>query len=246
MEEEQGEDAAQEPDPLFPAELHAAEALAADMDPWNVFDCRKTPRSEFQAWLENNRPSRVLRYGGEGQGNVGWICVLGPNYCPDDGDTVGLQDSWERMLDSGRPASFQVVRELARNHGVLSGKWLMHLEAGFKLDHAWEGVARAVLDGRISSAKVSPHQPQSTTRQVICVYNQDFTNEMQVVQLDSVVRSTGVKCPLYYKPDAYTHLGIYRGNCWRLCPTIYESRFDLERMPRRSLIINRVTGLEVT
>lgn len=242
------EEAAQDPDPLFPAELYAAEALAADMDPWNVFDCRKNLRSEFDAWLENNRPSRVHRYGGgeDGLGNVGWICVVGTSYRPSRGDVPGLRDSWDKLLDSGRPATFQAVRELALNHGVLVGKWLMHLEAGFKLDHAWEGVARAVLDGRISSAKVSPYNPQGSTRQVICVYNHDFTDESQVVGLDAVIRATGVKCPLYYKPDAYTHLGIYRGNRWKLCPTIYESSFDLERVPRRSHIINRVTNLEVT
>lgn len=238
------EEAAPESDPLFAAELHAAEALAADMDPWIIFDSRKKPRSEFDAWLENFRPSRVHRYGE--QGNVGWISVVGTNYRPGRGDVVGLQDSWERLLDSGRPATFQAVRELALNHGVLSGKWLMHLEAGFKLDHAWEGVARAALDGKISSAKVSPYNPRGSTRQVICVYNHDFTDESEVVALDSAIRATGVKCPLYYKPDAYTYLGIYRSNCWKLCPTIYESRFDLERVPRRSHILNRVTNLEVT
>lgn len=232
------EEAAQEPDPLFAAE---------EMDPSIVFDSRKNPRSEFDAWLENNMPSRVHRFLSETElRSVGWICVMGTSYCPSSGNVVGLQDSWEKLLDSGRPATFQTVRELALNHGVLEGKWLMHLEAGFKLDHAWEGLARAVLDGKISSAKVSPYDPQGTSRKVICVYNHDFTDEGQVVGLDSAIRSTGVKCPLYYKPNAYTHLGIYRGNCWKLCPTIYESTFDLERVPRRSHIINRVTNLEVT
>lgn len=241
------EEATQELEPLFTAEAHAAEALAADMDPWIIFDARKTPRSEFDAWLENNRPSHVQRYGSEeGVGNVGWISVVGTNYCPGKGDVVGLQESWEKLLDSGRPATFQTVRELALNHGVLSGKWLMHLEAGFKVDHAWECVARAALDGKISSAKVSPYDPSGNTRHVICVYNQNFTDESEVIRLDSIIRATGVKCPLYYKPDVYTYLGIYRNNCWKLCPTIYESKFDLECVPRRSHIINKVTNLEVT
>lgn len=241
------EEATQEWDPLFTAEAHAAEALAADMDPWIVFDSRKTPRSEFDAWLENNRPSRVHRYSSEeGVGNVGWISVIGTNRCHSSGDVEGLQESWEKLLDSGRPVTFQTVRELALNHSVLSGKWLMHLEAGFKLDHAWESVARAALDGKIDSAKVSPYNPRGSARQVICVYNENFTDESEVVRLDSIIRSTGVKCPLNYKPDVYTYLGIYRNNCWKLCPTIYESKFDLECVPRRSHIINKVTNLEVT
>ncbi|CAJ1086619.1 UPF0696 protein C11orf68 homolog [Xyrichtys novacula] len=232
----------------FTAETYAAEAMAADMDPWIVFDSRRTPRSEFDSWLESNRPSQVCRFGDEegGVSPVGWIAVLGMNHCPSSGDSTGLQESWEKLLASGRPVSFQTVKELALNHGVLTGKWLMHLDSGFKLDHAWECVARAALDGKISLVKVSPHNPKAGGKQVICAYNQNFTEENEVIRLDSVIRATGVKCALSYKPDVYTHLGIYRNNRWKLCPTIYESKFDLECVPRRSHIVNKVTNLEVT
>ncbi|XP_026208520.1 UPF0696 protein C11orf68 homolog [Anabas testudineus] len=232
----------------FTAETYAAEAMAADMDPWIVFDSKRTPRSEFDGWLESNRPSQVSRFGDEESGvsPVGWISVVGPNHCPSTGDVMGLQESWEKLLASGRPVSFQTVKELALNHRVLTGKWLMHLDSGFKLDHAWECVARAALDGRISHVKVSPYDPKGEGKQVICAYNQNFTDESEVIKLDSVIRSTGVKCPLSYKPDVYTYLGIYRNNRWKLCPTIYESKFDLECVPRRSHIVNKATNLEVT
>nr|XP_020471981.1 UPF0696 protein C11orf68 homolog [Monopterus albus] len=232
----------------FAADYYAAEALAADLDPWIVFDSRKTPRSEFDGWLESNRPSQVNRFGDleGGVSPVGWIAVLGPNHGPSSGDVIGLQESWEKLLASGRPVTFQTVKELALNHGVLSGKWLMYLDSGFKLDHAWECVARAVLDGKITSVKVSPYVPKGDRRHVICAYNHNFADESEVIKLDSVIRATGVKCPLAYKPDAYTYLGIYRNNRWKLCPTIYESKFDLECVPRRSHIINKVTNLEVT
>lgn len=237
-----------EGDSLFAAETYAAESLAADMDPWIVFDSRRTPRSEFDYWLESNRPSQVNRHGDAERGvsPVGWIAVLGPTHCPGGGDVMGLQESWEKLVDSGRPVSFETIKELALNHGVLSGKWLMHLDSGFKLDHAWSCVARATLDGKISSVKVSPHNPTADKRQVICAYNQNFTDESEVVRLDSIIRATGIKCPLFYKPDVYTYLGIYRNNRWKLCPTIYESKFDLECVPRRSHIVNKVTNLEVT
>lgn len=237
-----------EGDSLFAAETYAAESLAADMDPWIVFDSRRTPRSEFDDWLESNRPSQVNRHGDveRGVSPVGWIAVLGPTHCPGGGDVMGLQESWEKLVDSGRPVSFETIKELALNHGVLSGKWLMHLDSGFKLDHAWSCVARATLDGKISSVKVSPHNPTADKRQVICAYNQNFTDESEVVRLDSIIRATGIKCPLFYKPDVYTYLGIYRNNRWKLCPTIYESKFDLECVPRRSHIVNKVTNLEVT
>lgn len=237
-----------EGDSPFAAETYAAEAMAADMDPWIVFDSRRTPRSEFDDWLESNRPSQVHRHGNteSGASPVGWIAVLGPTHCPGSGDVSGLQESWERLVDSGRPVSFDTIKELALNHGVLTGKWLMHLESGFKLDHAWSCVARATLDGKISLVKVSPYNPAVDKKQVICAYNQNFTDESEVVRLDSIIRATGVKCPLSYKPDVYTYLGIYRNNRWKLCPTIFESKFDLECVPRRSRIVNKVTNVDVT
>uniref|UniRef100_A0A673KIC9 Chromosome 11 open reading frame 68 n=1 Tax=Sinocyclocheilus rhinocerous TaxID=307959 RepID=A0A673KIC9_9TELE len=226
------------------AEDYAAEAMAADMDPWIVFDARKTPRAEFSSWLESNRPSQVSRCGAGGP--VGWIAVRGPQYWKDAGDVEGLQDSWETLQESGRSVSFHTIRELALNHSVLYGKWLMHLDTGFKVDRAWESIARAALDGKIDSAKVSPRDPRSDCRHVICVYNQNFTDEEQVMHLDAVIRAAGVKCVLYYKPDVYSYLGIYRNNRWKICPTIYESMFDLESVPRRSHIINKVTSQELT
>uniref|UniRef100_A0A671PLY7 Chromosome 11 open reading frame 68 n=1 Tax=Sinocyclocheilus anshuiensis TaxID=1608454 RepID=A0A671PLY7_9TELE len=165
------------------AEDYAAEAMAADMDPWIVFDARKTPRAEFSSWLESNRPSQVSRCGAGGP--VGWIAVRGPQYCEDAGDVEGLQD-------------------------------------------------------------MSPRDPRSDSRHVICVYNQNFTEEEQVMRLDAVIHAAGVKCVLYYKPDVYSYLGIYRNNRWKICPTIYESMFDLESVPHRSHIINKVTSQELT
>ncbi|KAM6949415.1 UPF0696 protein C11orf68 homolog [Aplochiton taeniatus] len=243
---------------VFLAENYAAEALAADMDPWVVFDSSCMFRAEFDDWLETNMPSRVARFGDKdgGRGPVGWVCVRGPDSSntedfeetedfDDVKDVKGLRESWEKLLSSGRPVSFQAVKELALNHRVLAGKWLMHLDTGFKVDHAWECVARATMEGKIWTVKVSPYDPSSESRHVICVYNQNFTDENQVMKLEAEIRATGVKCQLAYKPDVYTYLGIYRNNRWKLCPTIYESKLDLQCVPRRSRILNKVTNLEV-
>ncbi|XP_053575984.1 UPF0696 protein C11orf68 homolog [Bombina bombina] len=228
------------------AEEYAAESMAADMDPWIKFDARKTPRAEFDEWLETYRPSRVPRFGNpeEGSGPVGWIAVYGPGFCPQIEGMKELQDAWEKLQSAGRKINFKLVRELALNFGVTSGKWLMHLETGFKVDHAWRGIATAVVEGRLRVAKVSPHQ--NDNKHVICVYTQDFTDEESIMHTDSVIRSSGIKCILSYKPDVYTYLGIYRNNRWQICPTIYESRYDLECIPRRSRVINKVTNIEVT
>ncbi|XP_070622646.1 UPF0696 protein C11orf68 homolog [Erythrolamprus reginae] len=235
-------------DGSFASEDLAAEAMAADMDTWVVFDARKTPKAEFEEWLQTYQPSRVSRYGNLACNteSVGWIAIYGPTFCPESGDVVGLQEDWERLQLSGRRVTFESIKELAMNRRVLTGKWLMHLDSGFKVDHAWCGIARAVLEGRVGVAKVSPCCPDSDRKHVICVYTDDFTNEEEVLVADSVIRATGVKCLLSYKPDVYTYLGIYRDNCWHLCPTIYESRFDLECVPRRSRVLNKVSNSEVT
>ncbi|XP_069500913.1 UPF0696 protein C11orf68 homolog isoform X1 [Ambystoma mexicanum] len=232
----------------FLADDYAAESMAADMDPWLIFDGRKTPRAEFEDWLETNRPSRVLRYGDPERSMeaVGWIAVYGPNFCPDAGFVTELQEDWERLQASGRHVTFDTIKELALNHKVVSGKWLMHLDTGFKVDHAWRGIATLVVDGRIGVAKVSPCMPNSDRKHVICVYNEDFTVEEQVMDVDAAIRSAGIKCSISYKPDVYTYLGIYRNNRWRLCPTIYESKYDLECIPRRSRIINKISNSEVS
>lgn len=53
----------------------------------------------------------------------------------------------------------------------------MHLDSGFKVDHAWECVARAAMEGKISMTKVSPCDPKSDSKHVTCSYNKDFTDK---------------------------------------------------------------------
>ncbi|XP_059566028.1 UPF0696 protein C11orf68 homolog isoform X1 [Myotis daubentonii] len=232
----------------FTAEHLAAEAMAADMDPWLVFDARTTPASELDAWLAKYPPSQVTRYGDPSSPNsepVGWIAAYGQGYIPNSGDVQGLQAAWEALQTSGRPITPGTLRQLAITHHVLSGKWLMHLTPGFKLDHAWAGIARAVVEGRLQVAKVSPRAKEGG-RQVICVYTDDFTDRLGVLEADAAIRAAGVKCLLTYKPDVYTYLGIYRANRWHLCPTLYESRFQLGGSARGSRVLDRANNVELT
>ncbi|XP_020020339.2 UPF0696 protein C11orf68 homolog isoform X1 [Castor canadensis] len=232
----------------FTAEHLAAEAMAADMDPWLVFDARTSPATELDAWLAKYPPSQVTRYGDPGSPNsepVGWIAAYGQGYTPNSGDVQGLQAAWEALQTSGRPITPSTLRHLAITHHVLSGKWLIHLAPGFKLDHAWAGIARAVVEGRLQVAKVSPRAKEGG-RQVICVYTDDFTDRLGVLEADSAIRAAGIKCLLTYKPDVYTYLGIYRANRWHLCPTLYESRFQLGGNARGSRVLDRANNVELT
>lgn len=67
---------------------------------------------------------------------------------------------------------------------------------------------------------------------MICVYTDDFTDRLGVLEADSAIRAAGIKCLLTYKPDVYTYLGIYRANRWHLCPTLYEPLPARGRGPR--------------
>ena len=167
---------------------------------------------------------------------IGWICVRARDRRrrterdDDYYDVDGLLESWERLLESGRPVCLQTITELAHMHKVLTGKWLFHVTTGLKVNHVWEIVARTTVNGELgTSAKVSPYEGKQgeSYRHVVCVYNDDFTNTEEVLALENKIRACGIKFQLLYKPDAFTHLGIYRNNAWKLRPTIHESVFDL-------------------
>ncbi len=159
---------------------------------------------------------------------VGWISINSPIESEEtENDVIGLQQSWEQLKDSGRPVCLQTITELAHTHQVLTGKWLFYVSTGLKVDHVWSLVSRATLQESLGhSTKVSSFMGGDRTH-VICIYNRDFTNTEEVLQLENRIRAVGIKCQLLYKPDVYTYLGIYRNNSWGLRPTIHESVFDL-------------------
>uniref|UniRef100_A0A8C4NJE7 Chromosome 11 open reading frame 68 n=1 Tax=Eptatretus burgeri TaxID=7764 RepID=A0A8C4NJE7_EPTBU len=158
----------------------------------------------------------------------------------------GLQDSnndgvWVDKMDTGANlgGGRGWFNESTKDHGFglfnqYEAKFLKYLVF---VDHAWTCISRAVVDGSLYFAKVSPFVKGSNQKHVICVYSRDFTNEEDVFALDGAIRAAGIKCPMLYKPDVYTYLGIYRNNPWGLCPTIYESKFELQCTPRVTLAI---------
>ncbi|XP_002740403.1 UPF0696 protein C11orf68 homolog, partial [Saccoglossus kowalevskii] len=167
------------------------------------------------------------------QTGVGWISVKSP--CSDDDsyepDVIGLQEEWELLQQSGRPINYHTISDLAKAHHVTYGKWLIHLDSGFKADHAWDAIATATAKAHLGkSTKISAYDPTIYNyRHVICVYNADFTDKQQVYDLENKIRAVGIKCQMSYKPDAYSYLGIYRRNKWGLRPTIYNSNYVLHQ-----------------
>lgn len=173
---------------------------------------------------------------------VGWICVRGNQYEEDeddededdeDMDLEGLHQMWEDIQKSNRPINVETISDLARIFKVTCGKWLFHAESGAKADHLWSIVAKAIVKGEIPchSAKVSPIEDCGENKDkyehVVCVYNDNYLNEEEVMDCEHGLRKIGIKCPLMYKPDVYTYLGVYRNNPWDLRPSLYRSNYDV-------------------
>lgn len=140
-----------------------------------------------------------------------------------------LLEAWDTMKTSGRPINLKTISDLAKTYFVTSGKWLFFVETGAKVDSLWRLVAKGIVEGQLParSAKVSPFNTQKDGKHVICVYNDDFTNQEEVNLLEGAIRKIGIKCPMVYKPDVYTYLGVYRRNKWHLCPSIYKSVYEI-------------------
>ncbi|XP_070572504.1 UPF0696 protein C11orf68 homolog [Ptychodera flava] len=207
---------------------YALESKAADEDDWISFD-PKEPGNDINDFLANNRPSALCR-----SNKIGWIYVESPKdwRSGHEPDIDGLEEDWERLKSSGRSINFYTIMQLSKSHQMTLGKWLMHIPTGFQADYAWEKIAKATARGDLGcAAKVSPYDSSQTNYQhVICVYNEDCTNEEQIKDLEDKIRkNAGIKCHLNYKPEVYTYIGVYRRNEWNLRPTIYESVYTLHK-----------------
>lgn len=145
-----------------------------------------------------------------------------------DPDVTALEEAWESYQKSGEPINQFTITHLAKTFQAIAGKWLFYVGTGDKVDSVWAKVAKAVVSGSLCYyAKISPFDPSGSGSHVCCMYNDDFTNEDEVMALDKRIRASGIYTTLLYKPDVYTYLGIYRNNKWEVRPTIYLSVFDV-------------------
>ncbi|KAG6877625.1 hypothetical protein C0993_005537 [Termitomyces sp. T159_Od127] len=177
-----------------------------------------------------------------------WIAVeRGPQSNPQKiQDLAGLSREWEILKQ--RAADLAVVQQgiegqdalqcftanpmvtvealdaLALAYGVLSGKWLIYAES-HKIDELWSRIVTAVIanapPGVGARAKVSPARPGEL--HVVCVYVEDYSDEAEVGRVRESLRRVGVRWKIGFKPDIYTHLGIYKANEWKIRPSRYFS-----------------------
>ena len=175
---------------------------------------------------------------------IGRIAVAAPGYnIMDDAleDLIGAQESWEQLKACGRPINLRTITDIAKVHSVIRGKWLFYTSTGLKVDHLWSLVAQGVVEGRCGiSATVTPYNPHDESgSHVIGVYNNNFTDYEQVMDLEHAVRLLGIKCQMMYKPIIYSKLGIYSNNEWGLQPSVYKSVYDIVKCCSRVMELTR-------
>lgn len=149
-----------------------------------------------------------------------------------------------RQLTAVRKMSTDRILAAAQKRGVTSGKWML-FPMPQDVDAVWRAVADATASGQLGSgAKVatkseieeeedSQGRPGSGRARVVCVYTNDFADvpdvQRVVLKLDQLglVRQKGPwgkERGIYYKCDAFTHLGIESRNAWGIQASRYSSR----------------------
>lgn len=141
---------------------------------------------------------------------------------------------WNDVKRSNREITPDLIADLASKCNITSGKWLFYADTGPKADHLWRLVATAVVKGNIpcNSAKISTvddlaEDEYDRKKHVVCIYNNNYLDQNQVLECENGIRKIGIKCQLLYKPDIFTHLDIYAGNPWNIKPTIYRSDYNV-------------------
>ncbi|GLB41330.1 putative chromosome 11 open reading frame 68 [Lyophyllum shimeji] len=116
----------------------------------------------------------------------------------------------------------EALDALAEAHGVLTGKWMIYAQP-HQVDDLWSRIVTAVVAnaplGIGGRAKVSPARPEEP--HVVCVYVEDYSDGAEVGRVRDALRRAGVRWRIGFKPDVYTHLGIYKGNEWMIRPSRY-------------------------
>ena len=133
-------------------------------------------------------------------------------------DLKGLSASFQTLALSGTVTP-ETLDQISKAHNVKTGKWMIFEESN-KIDMLWgKLVYHLCVERQKGFAKVSTWKKGE--RHVVCVYAEDYTDLEEVNGLRMALKAIGVKRQIGFKPDAYTHLGIYKENAWNIRPSRY-------------------------
>ncbi|KAL4439469.1 hypothetical protein ABPG77_008798 [Micractinium sp. CCAP 211/92] len=182
-------------------------AFAPVLDPQHGGKLRRVRRFVRQYRLAEAPPS------------LAWIAVRGAQR---DVRVAAAAADWASEQQRGKPTQ-EAALEIGRRHHILSGKWMLLRLTDHNCEAVWAAVARAVYaEGLASLAKITagPLHPGQT--RCICIYTDDFDDREEAMRVHAGL-SAGLRAALsgrdwskrwqiYYKPDIFTHLGLY-ANC---------------------------------
>lgn len=135
------------------------------------------------------------------------------------------------------PLRKQVEADLyaaAKEKGCTSGKWMLFPQAE-DVNRIWALIATATADGELGhAAKVATDDGAGNMgSRLICIYTEDFSDREDVKRVLKRLVGMGLvmgKGPMgeergiYYKADAFTHLGIDSKNEWGLKASLFSSK----------------------
>jgi hypothetical protein len=121
------------------------------------------------------------------------------------------------------PVRDEAIDKLAKETGLVIGKWLLYVSTA-QIDEVWKKIASSTFNGKLGvDTKVStPIQAASSGKYVICVYTKNCLDLNDVNRVRERLRQLGFVARLYYKPDIYTYLNIYK----KTFPNIKASRYS--------------------
>ncbi|KAL2210737.1 DUF1917-domain-containing protein [Sarocladium strictum] len=142
----------------------------------------------------------------------------------------GSSTAVEKDINKERKQAVDDILNLAHAARVRAGKWMLFCPPG-EVNDIWSAVARATANNELGiAAKVAPKSEDEDPRKdrLVCVYTADFRDREDVGRVLQRLRELKLVeakgRPIYYKPDAFTYIGIASGNPWELRSSIYSSK----------------------
>lgn len=121
----------------------------------------------------------------------------------------------------------------AKEKGCTSGKWMLFPMAD-DVNRFWSLVATATAAGELGhAAKVATADTSNVASRLICIYTEDFSDKADVKRVLQRLVDMGLvngrgpmgeERGIYYKADAFTHLGIESKNEWGLKASLFSSK----------------------
>lgn len=208
----------------------------ANRDENKIDDCNVV-LEDLNRFLDILKPSRVSCE------DAAWLnCSLHETlHYTSRADEQHIQEAlveWDELIEAKTPVSDD-VDFIARKYKLMGGKWMI-FPSRSESDTVWKRLCHALIVekslGGCSEIKISTASETDDERHVLIAYTDDYSDSQGAFGVASEIsrhlQSLCIKMAdtrMLYKPDIYTHLGIYAKNPYNLKPTIYTK--DLEYIP---------------